>query len=317
MALIQVEVVDKQGRRCPLDNRTIHFNYQGEMEWIGGLATPNEETQKELAAKKQSLVVDKNETAEQKAARKAADILDSTDSDNTFDNYIGKIDLPVECGVNRVLIRSTVNPGYITICAGADGIKGVASIDLKTEKVDIEHYLPQFSLKGDLSRGETPSTTSYTDIKETIDITGAVASVSQEDVQKTFDDDETTEWKSDGKPENAWITYQFAKKEKVDEITVKLTGWRDKMYPLAIFAGKKKVWEGYTYACLGYVHVKIDKPVKAKDITITMMGDAKSKTQLSDTKELAGGKASTLDFIGIKKGKPVLRIVEIDFLKNK
>ena len=295
MALIQVEVVDKQGRRCPLDNRTIHFNYQGEMEWIGGLATPNEETKRALAAKKQSLVVDKNETAEQKAARKAADILDSTDSDNTFDNYIGKIDLPVECGVNRVLIRSTVNPGNITI----------------------EHYLPQFSLKGDLSRGATPSTPSYTDIKETIDITGAVASVSQEDVQKTFDDDETTEWKSDGKPENAWITYQFAKKEKVDEITVKLTGWRDKMYPLAIFAGKKKVWEGYTYACLGYVHVKIDKPVKAKDITIRMMGDAKSKTQLSDTKELAGGKASTLDFIGIKKGKPVLRIVEIDFLKNK
>lgn len=117
MALIQVEVVDKQGRRCPLDNRTIHFNYQGEMEWIGGLATPNEETKKELAAKKQSLVVDKNETAEQKAARKAADILDSTDSDNTFDNYIRKIDLPVECGVNRILIRSTVNPGNINIFA--------------------------------------------------------------------------------------------------------------------------------------------------------------------------------------------------------
>ena len=112
-------------------------------------------------------------------------------------------------------------------------------------------------------------------------------------------------------------TYLFTKKEKVDEITVKLTGWRDKMYPLTIFAGKKKVWEGYTYACLGYVHIKIDKPVKAKDITIRMLGDAKSKTQLSDTKELAGGKASTLDFIGIKKGKPVLRIVEIDFLKNK
>ena len=251
------------------------------MEWIGGLATPNE------------------------------------DSDNTFDNYIGKIDLPVECGVNRVLIRSTVNPGDIKICAGADGIKGVASIDLKTNKVDIEHYLPQMTLKGDLSRGETPSTPSYTDTKETIDITGAVAGVNQEDALKTFDDDETTEWKSDGKPENAWITYLFAKKEMVDEITVKLTGWRDKMYPLAIFAGKKKVWEGYTYASLGYVHIKIDKPVMAKDITIRMMGDAKSKTQLSDTKELAGGKASTLDFIGIKKGKPVLRIVEIDFLKNK
>ena len=317
MALVQVEVVDKQGRRCPLDNRTIHFNYQGEMEWLGGIATPNEETQKKLASKKQSLVVDKNETAEQKAARKAADILDSTDSDNTFDNYIGKIDLPVECGVNRILIRSTTNPGDIKIFAGADGIKGVASIDLKTEKVDIEHYLPQRSLKGDLSRGETPSTPSYSDIKETIEIAGVVAGSNQEDAQKTYDDDETTEWKSDGNPENAWITYQFAKKEQVDEITVKLTGWRDKMYPLAIYAGKKKVWEGYTYACLGYVHIKIDKPVRTKELTIKMVGDAKSKTQLGDTKELAGGKASTLDFIGIKKGKPVLRIIEIDFLKNK
>ena len=317
MALVQVEVVDKQGRRCPLDNRTIHFNYQGEIEWLGGIATPNEETQKKLASKKQSLIVNKNETAEQKAARKAADILDSTDSDNTFDNYIGKIDLPVECGVNRILIRSTTNPGDIKIFAGADGIKGVASIDLKTEKVDIEHYLPQRTLKGGLSRGETPSTPSYSDIKETLEIAGVVAGSNQEDAQKTYDDDETTEWKSDGNPENAWITYQFAKKEQVDEITVKLTGWRDKMYPLAIYAGKKKVWEGYTYACLGYVHIKIDKPVKTKELTIKMIGDAKSKTQLGDTKELAGGKASTLDFIGIKKGKPVLRIIEIDFLKNK
>ena len=108
--------------------------------------------------------------------------------------------------MNRVLIRNTVNPGDIKICAGAEGIKGVSSIDLKTNKVDIEHYLPQMTLKGDLSRGETPSTPSYTDIKETIDITGAVAGVNQEDAQKTFDDDETTEWKSDGKPENAWIS---------------------------------------------------------------------------------------------------------------
>ena len=317
MALIQVEVVDKQGRRCPLDNRTIHFNCQGEMEWIGGIATPNEETQKKLAAKKQSLVVEKNETAEQKAARKAANILDSTDSDNTFDNYINKIDLPVECGVNRVLIRSTVTPGNITIFAGADGINSVASINLKTEKIDAAHYLPQQTLKGNLSRGETPSTPSYTDIKETLDIAGVVAGSNQKEAQNTFDDDETTEWTSDGNPENAWITYQLGKKETVNEITMKLTGWRDKMYPLVIYAGKKKVWEGYTYACLGYVHINIDKPIKAKELTIKMVGDAKSKSQIGDTKELAGGKASSLDFIGIQKGKPVLRIVEIDLLKNK
>lgn len=317
MAIIQVEVVDKEGRRCPLDNRTIHFFCQGELEWLGGIATPNEDMQKKLAAQKRNTVINKNETAEQKAARRAAGILDSTDSDNTFDNYIRNINLPVECGVNRVLVRSTATPGDIKIFAGANGIKRVASIKLKTEKVDIENYMPQRSLKCDLTRGETPSTPSYTDIKETIDIAGVKAGINQATAKNSYDDDETTEWQSDGKAENAWITYQFAKKETVDEIAVKLTGWRDKMYPLAIYAGKKKVWEGYTYTCLGYVHIKIGKPVKAKDITIKMVGDAKSKTQLGDTKELAGGKASSLDFIGITKGKPVLRIVEIDFLKNK
>ena len=317
MALIQVEVVDKRGRRCPLDNRTIHFNYQGVMEWLGGIATPNEDTRKEWAASRKTIRKDRNETADQKATRKANGILDSSDSDNSFDNYIGRIDLPVECGVNRVLIRSTLSPGDIRICAAAEGIKGVASIDLHTERVDIEHYLPQSSLECDLTRGETPSTPSYTDTMETIDIISAKAGSNDATIRNSFDDDETTEWQSDGKPENAWITYQFAQKSTVDEITVKLTGWRDKMYPLAIYAGNRKVWEGYTYACLGYVHIKIDKPVKSKDITIRMVGDARSKTQLGDTKELAGGKASSLDFIGVTKGKPVLRIVEVDFLKRK
>ena len=315
MALIQVEVVDKEGRRCPLDYRTIHFSYQGEMEWLGGIASPNEETKRLLAKKKETTIVNKNETAEQKASRHAEGILDSSDSDNTFDNYIGSINLPVECGVNRVLVRSTATPGDIKIFAGADGIKDVANIELQTQRVDIEHYLPQATLKGNLSRGETPSTPSYTDIKETIDIANVIAGSNQEKAKDSFDDDETTEWQSDGKPDHAWITYQFGKKTLVDEITAKLTGWRDKMYPLAIYADKKKVWEGYTYACLGYVHIKIDKPVKAKSITIKMVGDAKSKSQLSDTKELAGGKASSLDFIGVTKGKPVLRIVEIDFLR--
>ena len=316
MAIIQVEVVDKQGRRCPLDNRTVNFNYTGEVEWIGGLAMPNEEMQQKLAAEKKQLTIKKNETAEQKAARKAAGMLDSSDSENTFDNYIGSVSLPVECGVNRVLVRSTVNPGNIKIFACADGIKRAATIELHTEKVDTEKYLPQQTLKGDLSRGETPATPSYSDTKETISIIGVTAGSNQEDAKNSFDDNELSEWKSDGKAENAWITYRFDKKETVDEITLKLTGWRDKMYPLDIYAGKKLVWEGYTYPSLGYVHIKINKPIKAKDITVKMTGNMKSQHETGDTKELAGGKASSFDRISSVKGKISLRIVEIDFLKN-
>lgn len=38
MALLQVEVVDKDGRRCSLDNRTVRFTLKGEAEWRGGIA---------------------------------------------------------------------------------------------------------------------------------------------------------------------------------------------------------------------------------------------------------------------------------------
>lgn len=282
MAIVQFEIVDKDGRRCPLDNRTVHFAYSGELEWIGGIATPNEEIKQKLTA----------------------------------ENYIGSINLPVECGVNRVLIRSTPNAGDILIYASADGIKKIASIQLTTQKVDVATYLPQQSLSGNLSRGETPLTPSYQDLKEDIEIVSVTAGSNQQTAECSYDDNELTEWQSDGKLANAWITYHFAKKTAVDELTLKLTGWREKMYPLSIYAGNKMVWQGFTYPSLGYVHILIDKPVKAKDITIKMMGATKTKKDLGDTKELAGGKASNFDRIVSEKGKVSLRIVEVDFLKN-
>ena len=61
--LVDVEVVDAQGRRCPTSNAMIHFTLDGPAEWRGGLAQGP-------------------------------------------DNYILSKDLPVECGVNRVIIRS-------------------------------------------------------------------------------------------------------------------------------------------------------------------------------------------------------------------
>lgn len=282
MAIVQFEIVDKQGRRCPLDNRTVHFAYSGELEWIGGIATPNEDMKEKLAA----------------------------------ENYIGSINLPVECGVNRVLIRSTQNAGDIQIYASAAGIKKIASILLATQNVDVESYLPQQSLACNLSRGETPLAPSYQDLKEEVVIASVTAGSNQQTAERSYDDNELTEWQSDGKLANAWITYHLAKKTAVDEITLKLTGWREKMYPLAIYAGNKMVWQGFTYPSLGYVHIQIDKPVKAKDITIKMLGATKTKKELGDTKELAGGKASSFDRIVSEKGKISLRIVEVDFLKN-
>src|SRR5262249_17102895 len=64
VAIVDVEVVDKQGRRCPTALTMINFALAGEAEWRGGLAQGP-------------------------------------------DNYILSKNLPVEGGVNRILIRST------------------------------------------------------------------------------------------------------------------------------------------------------------------------------------------------------------------
>ena len=109
----------------------------------------------------------------------------------------------------------------------------------------------------------------------------------------------------------------MAGKQRVDEIAIKLTGWRNKIYPLQVFAGKKKVWEGLTYPTLGYVHIYIDKPVAASELTVKMVAPSRDSSKFGDVKELAGGKANELDRFISAKGKVELRIVEIDLLKKK
>ncbi|MBQ6062886.1 MAG: DUF4982 domain-containing protein [Prevotella sp.] len=308
MALVQVEVVDKEGRRCPLDNRMVNFNLWGEGQWIGGIAT------------KPGMKSHKNGETEgaTNAHNGTPGMLDGPSTVSTFDNYVRQMGLPVECGINRVLVRSTVNPGKIYLTAAAEGLSPV-TITLETESIDthdgVSTYLPAMALPLNLERGETPSTPSYRDMKRGIDVKSAKAGSNQDDVLRSFDDNELSEWKSDGTKENAWITYQLEGKRQVDEIAIKLTGWRNKCYPLAIYQGKKKVWEGITYATLGYVHIPIDKPVISDVITIKMLGPAQDSNAFGDTKELAGGNAGELDRFVSKGGKVELRIVEIDFLE--
>ena len=273
MVLFEVEVIDRQGRRCPLDNRMVHFELWGEGKWIGGIAT------------------------------------------GRSDNYVGAYDLPVECGVNRVLVRSTVNPGDINLSAYAEGVRP-AYITINTQPANAADVLPQLTLKPRLGRGETPAGPSYKDCQVGIDVVKATAGCNPADLKNSYDDNELTEWKSDGKLENAWVKYTLSRRATISEITLKLTGWRQKCYPLAVYAGKKKVWEGITPATLGYVHLSIDNPVAANDITIRMLAPVQNSTKFGQVKELAGGAANEMDRIKSEKGKVELRIVEIDLMEK-
>ena len=174
MALIQVEVVDNNGKRCPLDNRTIQFTLKGNAEWRGGIAQGK-------------------------------------------NNHILDTNLPVECGINRALIRSTTIAGKIVLTAKAEGLP-TETLTLETVPVKINAglstYLPQTTLKGKLDKGATPSTPSYKDTKKGIQIISAKAGFNHEEAKNSFDDNELSEWKNDGKLSTAWILIHSKEKLK-------------------------------------------------------------------------------------------------------
>ena len=266
MVLVQVEVTDKQGCRCPLDNRMIHFSLWGEAQWIGGIETD-------------------------------------------------AMSLPVECGVNRVLLRTTTNAGEINLAVYADGVKP-AYVSLNSKKPD---FVKSEKLSSQLDRGETPITPSYKELARGIEIVSAKAGYDSEHAVRSYDDNELSEWKNDGRLSTAWITYKLAKKTVVDDICLKLTGWRLRSYPIEVYAGKQLIWSGETERSLGYIHLTPTKRVKTNEITIRLKGAGKDKDAFGGITELAQPVAGELDLFKARNGgetKSELRIVEIEFIEH-
>lgn len=276
LALFEVEVTDAEGRRCPLDNTLVHFELTGEAEWLGGIAQGK-------------------------------------------DNFILSKDLPVECGVNRVLIRSTRRAGTIQLKATAKGLKE-NSLSITSQAVEVKNGLsgqfPADKLPCRLERGETPNTPSYTDSKVDVPIAGATAGSNSTQADRSFDDNELSEWSNDGKLSTAWITYELARTAEVDDICIKLTGWRKRSYPIEVYAGKELIWSGETEKSLGYIHLNV-KPVQTKHITIRLKGATMEKDAFGQITEL--DPTQELDLFRVKGAENSgneLRIVEIEFLET-
>ena len=284
LAIIQVEVVDEKGQRCPLDNRFINWTLSGPAEWRGGIAKSPDQ-----------------------------------------DNYILDTTLPVEAGVSRVIVRSTTTPGRITLKAEAKGMEDAviewqSHADREMIGDGMSTYIASQHLKSVLDRGETPSSPSFTEKKQTFPIARATAGANAEQAVNSWDDNELSEWRNDGKLSTAWISYELSEPAEIDEISLKLTGWRQRSYPIEVVADDNTViWKGNTDKSLGYISLFIDKPVKAKKFTIRQTGSATDKDAFGQVTELAGGPATELDLYKTPNSDQVkgeLRIVEIDFLKK-
>ena len=279
LALVQVEVVDSAGRRCPLANDMVKFSLKGPMEWRGGIAQGT-------------------------------------------DNFVLSDSLPVECGVNRVMLRSTPIAGEVVLTATAPGFK-TKELRFATQPVEVKDgltlYTPKELLPVRLDRGPTPIGQSYVDSKVDVRVADAVAGYNNESVQASYDDNELSEWLNDGRLSTGWITYRLERRAAIDDICVKLTGWRQRSYPLEVFAGDSLVWSGNTQPSLGYVHLNINKPVMSDTYTLRLKGSAVEKDAFGQIVEVAQPAAGELDLFKAKDGdksRNELRIVEIEFLET-
>jgi beta-galactosidase len=271
VALVQVEVVDAKGRRNPVALNTVKFDLQGPAEWRGGIAQGP-------------------------------------------DNYILARELPVEGGVNRVLIRSATEAGKIVVRATADGL-APAQLVLESKPGKVQGGLAS-ALTGDglplhLERGPTPSTPSFKVTRVAVPVVSAEAGSNGADAAKSFDDDETTSWASkrgDGAPS---ITYKLAQPATLKEVVLKLSGWRERSYPLRVYVDGEEVFSGMTPKSLGYVTLPL-KPRMGSAVRIELNGVADESNAIKLT-EVAN--QAIADTGANQTGKGVLSIVEAEFYR--
>jgi hypothetical protein len=278
MLLLEVEVVDAQGNRCPTAHDVIDFSVLGPAEFIGGLAK------------------------------------------GRADNYLHSTRLPVECGVNRILIRSTRLAGQIHLLARSGDLQPdtLVVVSKPVEVVGgLSTYMQGRTLPSRLDRGPTPSMPSYRVTRVPVSILHAQAGTNQEDAIASYDDNETTEWRNDGRRSTGWIQYELARAVQLNEVCMKLTGWRNRSYALRILSDDGTVlWQGQTPRSLGYVTLPLKSGVMTRSVRLELVGSSRQQDAYSAIVEVEQGKNLDLfDKTNPQTGdaKDELRIVEIEF----
>lgn len=268
LALVQVEVVDVNGRRNPVALDSVKFTLDGPAEWRGGIA--------------------------QGPA-----------------NFVLAKELPVEGGVNRVLLRGTTEAGVIKLRAEAAGL-APATLELRSQPVAVigglSKRFPVDGVTPQSTRGATPAAPSFTVSRIAVPVASAEATSG--DAAKAVDDDESTSWTSESG--QGAIRFKLAEAATLSEITLKLGGWRERQYPLVIRVDGTEVWRGLTERSLGYVTLPL-KPRRGQVVSIELTGDAKGGNATANT-EVVNQKI--VDTGAASLGRGVLSIVEAEFYRQ-
>jgi hypothetical protein len=234
------------------------------------------------------------------------------------DNFVLAKALPVEGGVNRVLIRSTTKPGQIVLSASAEGLKS-ATIALKSIPVKVTNGLalqmPANGLKSQLKRGPTPGGQSFTPSRKTLKIISAEAGANNEKAGATFDDNELSDWVNDGNVKTAWVKYTLENETRVNEVTLKVNNFRSRTYPIRILVGDKEVFRGNTPKTLGYCTI-VCTPAIGKTVTIQLTDENSGKDDSKIGEEMNGRKLDDGVARDDKNAKGTLSIIETEIYQK-
>ena len=281
VALVDVEVVDAQGRRVPIANDKVDFTLDGPAEWRGGIAQGDSsgKPRAEIAAG----------PAEPVKPAGADQTTHYAGTAREEDNYILARTLPVEAGVNRVLLRAGTGTGAVRVTARAAGLKSatltIPTVRGKPAAGGLSADFPEDHQPGLLGRGPTPAGPSFTPSRTTVVPASVVAGSNQAEAANSVDDNESSRWTSDGQPDTAWIEYRFAAPGRLSEVDLKLVGWRSRSYPLRITLDGRTVWEGATERQLGYAHVAF-APASGRVLRITQAGPVEDRDAFGTVVEL-------------------------------
>ena len=206
LALVEVEVVDAKGNRCPTALNMVKYTIDGPAEWRGGMAMgPG------------NYILEKSFPVEGGVNRF---LVRSTTEPGPI-----KIKARAD-GLKVATLILTTRPFAVD--------NGLSTI------------LPSAGLPSRLGRGPTPATASYSLTRLPVNIVNATAGAHIDSAFASYDDNERTEWVNDGKLTNSLDRYELENQATVSEITLKLNNFRSRVYPLLITVDGKEAFRGRT-----------------------------------------------------------------------
>ncbi|HEX6181278.1 MAG TPA: DUF4982 domain-containing protein [Chitinophagaceae bacterium] len=216
LALIEVEVVDRMGRRVPTALNMISYTVKGPAVWRGGMAMgPDNYTL--------------TQTFPVEGGVNRALIRSTTTA-----------------GTIVITVSSPgLKPATLTLQSKPFSAQN-----------GLSSTMPSDGLPVNLERGPTPLTPSFKPLRNLLNIANATAGAHADSVNMSFDDNELSDWVNDGLLSSAWIEYELEKEATVNEVSLKLNNFRSRSYPLRITVDGIEVFNSVTPRSLGYVTLR-------------------------------------------------------------